>query len=74
MKVYCCLTQLRENVRMLFCNCTDHTNTLSLLKLTRCHAFTLTTRLKTAKTGNVTVAHVEVIRGLTAEHFVHFEC
>ena len=38
------------------------------------HACILTTRLKKAKTGNVTVARLEVIRGLTAEHFMHFEC
>jgi hypothetical protein len=55
-------------------NCTGHRKTLSLLTLTWRQACVLTTRLKTAKTGNVTVACVEVIGGLTAEPFMHFEC
>ena len=49
---------------MLFKNCTGHTKTLSWR-----HACVLTTRLKTVKTVNVTVACVDVIRGLTADPF-----
>jgi len=59
---------------MLLKNCKAHTKALSLLVVPWRHACVLTARLKTVKTGNITVACVKVIRGLTADPFMNFEC